>query len=72
MSPGYNPDGYGDWRDITIAEALVALRGWFIRLLVRLKLIEFADERQLAPSGWCRICEKRGRCDLSERCGRLR
>jgi hypothetical protein len=41
VSPGYNPDGYGDWRDLTIAEALQKLRGWMKSWLLRLGLIEF-------------------------------
>jgi|HubBroStandDraft_3_1064219.scaffolds.fasta_scaffold479358_2 hypothetical protein len=32
---------YGDWRDTTIAEALVALRSWMATLAVKLGLIEY-------------------------------
>lgn len=43
--PGYNPDGYGDWRDMTIAEALHWLRIRVITLLLALGLIEdYGDE----------------------------
>jgi hypothetical protein len=38
--PGYRPGGYGDWRDMTIGEALGRLRGWAVFWLLRLGLIE--------------------------------
>jgi hypothetical protein len=40
--PGVNPDpdGYGDWRDMTIAEGLHWLRLRWVSLLLALGLIE--------------------------------
>ena len=44
MSPGFTPDDYGDWRDMTIAEALQKLRRWTKAWLLRLGLIEERKE----------------------------
>ena len=38
--PGYEPEPYGDWRDMTIGEALHWLRLRVISLLLALGLIE--------------------------------
>ena len=48
--PGCQPDGYGDWRDMTIAETLRWLRFRAVSLLLTLGLIEYDDDTE-ASSG---------------------
>jgi hypothetical protein len=54
--PGYNPDGYGDWRDMTIADALIWLRVRIYTALLVLGLIEdYGDDHgddETDQGGW--------------------